>query len=226
MSGLEVLRALRSGETLARPETLTIVYTATASSEFVQTCEDMGADGVFLKPQSFAQLRRKLEKMVAAKNAETAGQTNTHGQQHPADLNKNAMPCPQKENLSSRADANTAQSHACESAVWNRNAALEALDNDAEVFKSLVAVLAGELHERLAALDAALADADEELLRRTAHACKNSAGIMRLDQLRAAATAAEVAETSHLPDAARALRKAMIEASLVLAAEQNQEQAD
>ena len=49
---------------------------------------------------------------------------------------------------------------------------------------------------------------------------------MRLDQLRAAATAAEVAETSHLPDAARALRKAMIEASLVLAAEQNQEQAD
>ena len=226
MSGLEVLRALRSGETLARPETLTIVYTATASSEFVQTCEDMGADGVFLKPQSFAQLRCKLEKMVAAKNAETAGQTNTHGQQHPADLNKNAMPCPQKENLSSRADANTAQSHACESAVWNRNAALEALDNDAEVFKSLVAVLAGELHERLAALDAALADADEELLRRTAHACKNSAGIMRLDQLRAAATAAEVAETSHLPDAARALRKAMIEASLVLAAEQNQEQAD
>ena len=109
--------------------------------------------------------------------------------------------------------------------MWNRNAALEALDNDAEVFKSLVAVLAGELHERLAALDAALADADEELLRRTAHACKNSAGIMRLDQLRAAATAAEVAEASHLPDTARALRKAMIEASQVLAAEQNPEQA-
>ena len=99
-------------------------------------------------------------------------------------------------------------------------------DEDCPLWAWRLAVLAGELHERLAALDAALADADEELLRRTAHACKNSAGIMRLDQLRAAATAAEVAETSHLPDAARALRKAMIEASLVLAAEQNQEQAD
>lgn len=41
MSGLEVLSALRKGETLARPETLAIVYTATASSEFVQTCEDL-----------------------------------------------------------------------------------------------------------------------------------------------------------------------------------------
>ena len=59
----------------------------------------------------------------------------------------------------------------------------------------------------------------------TGHACMGVA-VQGLDQLRAAATAAEVAETSHLPDAARALRKAMIEASLVLAAEQNQEQAD
>lgn len=225
MSGLEVLRALRNGETLARAETLAIVYTATASSEFVQTCEELGADGVFLKPLSFAQLRCKLEKMVAAKSAETARQIKTV-QQQSADWDKNAMPCIQKEELSSRPDANTAQSHAREPAVWNRNAALAALDNDTEVFKSLIGVLAGELLERLAALDAALAAADEELLRRTAHACKNSAGIMRLDQLRAAATAAEVAEADHLPDAARALRKAMIEARQILAAEQSAEQAD
>ena len=221
MSGLEVLHALRNGETLARAETLAIVYTATASSEFVQTCEDLGADGVFLKPLNFAQLRCKLEKIFAAKNAESVRQT----KKQPSNLDKSALPYPQKESASSQTDASTVQSHTSEPAVWNRNAALEALDNDAEVFKSLVAVLAGELHERLAALDAALADADEELLRRTAHACKNSAGIMRLDQLRAAATAAEVAEASHLPDTARALRKAMIEASQVLAAEQNPEQA-
>lgn len=220
LSGLEVLRALRNGETLARAETLAIVYTATASSEFVQTCEDLGADGVFLKPLNFAQLRCKLEKIFAAKNAESVRQT----KKQPSNLDKSALPYPQKESASSQTDASTVQSHTSEPAVWNRNAALEALDNDAEVFKSLVAVLAGELHERLAALDAALADADEELLRRTAHACKNSAGIMRLDQLRAAATAAEVAEASHLPDAARAFRKAMIEASEVLAVEKNPEQ--
>ena len=114
----------------------------------------------------------------------------------------------------------------CKTDIWDRNAALEALDGDEDVLISLANVLEHELHERLQTLDAAIAMGDFEQLRRTAHACKNSAGIMRLDQLRAAATAAEVAETSHLPDAARALRKAMIEASLVLAAEQNQEQAD
>lgn len=72
----------------------------------------------------------------------------------------------------SQPDANDAKSSNSEAAVWNRKAALDALDNDAEVFKSLVQVLADELNERLAALDAALTVGDEEQLRRTAHACK------------------------------------------------------
>ena len=109
--------------------------------------------------------------------------------------------------------------------MWNRNAALDALDNDAEVFKSLVQVLADELNERLAALDAALTVGDEEQLRRTAHACKNSAGIMRLDQLRAAAAEAESADSSCLPEAAAVLRKAIIEARNILAAEQKPDEA-
>lgn len=225
ISGLDVLGALRNGETLAPAETLAIVYTATASSDFVQTCENMGADGVFLKPLSFAQLRCQLEKIVAAKNAETTRQARSEGQQEQVNGDKNAMPSPQKEILQSLPDKNETEVPTNETAVWNRKAALEALDNDAELFKSLVGVLASELHERLAVLQAALAASDEDLMRRTAHACKNSAGIMRLDLLRAAATAAEFADFSHLPEAARALRKAMIEAQQVLAAEQNPEQA-
>ena len=225
MSGLEVLRALRNGETLAHAETLAIVYTATASSEFVQTCEDLGADGVFLKPLSFAQLRSQLEKLVAIKNAKSTKQALSAQLQKTANLGKNAKSCAQKENTTSQPDASEAKSFNCEAAVWNRNAALDALDSDAEVFKSLVQVLADELNERLAALDAALTVGDEEQIRRTAHACKNSAGIMRLDQLRAAAAEAESADSCCLPEAAAVLRKAIIEARKILAAEQKSEEA-
>ena len=87
------------------------------------------------------------------------------------------------------------------------------------MFKSLVQVLADELGERLAALDAALTVGDEEQLRRTAHACKNSAGIMRFDQLRTAAAEAESADSNCLPEAAGVLRKAMIKARNILEAE-------
>ena len=81
MGGLEILGALRKGETLAPAQTLAIVYTATASSEFVQTCEYLGADGVFLKPLSFAQLRSQIEKIVASKNVEAKNLSNPAEQQ-------------------------------------------------------------------------------------------------------------------------------------------------
>ena len=219
MSGLEVLGAVRKGETLAHAETLAVVYTATASSEFVQTCKTLGADGVFLKPLSFAQLRCQLEKIVAAKKAETACCATPTQQVEPAAWDKNAMGCAQKEDMLSQPDKNEAQSATSQTALWNRNAALEALDNDTEVLKSLVEVLGGELHERLAALDAALAATDMEQIRRTAHACKNSAGIMRLDPLRAAAAAAESAENRDLARAAQVLRAAIVEGKKALETE-------
>ena len=219
MSGLDVLAAVRKGQTLTHAETLAVVYTATASSEFVQTCEALGADGVFLKPLSFAQLRCQLEKLVSSRSRR-------QGQQAEAPKkDKNALHCTQKDCSQSQPDDHGDSQQTSQTAVWNRNAALEALDNDAEVLKSLVEVLAGELTDRLAALDAALAAANWEQIRRTAHACKNSAGIMRLNQLRTAAEAAETADVSKLPEAARSLRTAMVEAGNVLAAEQNPAQA-
>ena len=209
MSGLDVLAALRKGETLAQAATLAVVYTATASSEFVQTCESLGADGVFLKPLSFAQLRHQLEKILASR-------ASTQRQQADATpAHKSATPCLQNDASQSRQDAPATD----EPQLWNRNAALEALDNDASVMQSLVEVLAGELRERQAALDAALAAADWEQLRRTAHACKNSGAVMRLDQLRAAAAAAESAEAGHLAEAGHTLRQAMAAAIKTLDAE-------
>ena len=209
MSGLDVLAALRKGETLAQAATLAVVYTATASSEFVQTCESLGADGVFLKPLSFAQLRHQLEKILASRGS-------TQEQQADAiPAHKSATTCLQNDASQSRQDAPATD----EPQLWNRNAALEALDNDASVLQSLVEVLAGELRERQAALEAALAVADWEQLRRTAHACKNSGAVMRLDQLQAAAAAAESAEAGHLAEAGQTLRQAMAAAIKTLDAE-------
>ena len=83
---------------------------------------------------------------------------------------------------------------------------------------SLANVLEHELHERLQTLDAAIARGDFEQLRRTAHACKNSAGIMKLDHLRAVATATEDAQSATISEEAQKLRTAMQEAAQVLAA--------
>ena len=220
ISGLEVLATLRKGETLAQPETLAVVYTATASSEFVQKCEDLGADGVFLKPLSFAQLRHQLEKIIAAKHA-VVGQATQTQPAGPQNLDKAAM-----SNTNNNSKQSINDTDASQPAVWNRNAALEALDNDAVVLKSLVEVLAGELRERLAALEMALAAGNDEQIRRTAHACKNSAGVMRLDRLRLVAATAETATASDLPEAAHALHKAMLEAGEALAAEQHADKAE
>ena len=220
ISGLEVLATLRKGKTLAQPETLAVVYTATASSEFVQKCEDLGADGVFLKPLSFAQLRHQLEKIIAAKHA-VVGQATQTQPAGPQNLDKAAM-----SNTNNNSKQSINDTDASQPAVWNRNAALEALDNDAVVLKSLVEVLAGELRERLAALEMALAAGNDEQIRRTAHACKNSAGVMRLDRLRLVAATAETATASDLPEAAHALHKAMLEAGEALAAEQHADKAE
>ena len=209
IGGLEVLAALRKGETLAHTATLAVVYTATASSEFVETCETLGADGIFLKPLSFSQLRQQLEKIVASRGSSQGQQAGT------IVPDQCAMPCTEENCLPSRPVKRTDG----ELRLWNRNAALVALDNDATVLKKLVEVLAGELSERLAVLDTALATADLEQLRRTAHACKNSAGVMRLDRLRAAAAAAESTDVSSFAQAAQTLRYAMTEAMEVLHAE-------
>jgi len=213
IGGLDVLRALRNGDTLSPAETLSVVYTATTSDSFLRKCEELGADGVFLKPLSFEQLRHELEKLVTAKSADCSGRPKTVAQVKTAIANR-------PENAVTEHQSADIQ---CKNVVWNRNAALEALDGDEDVLKSLANVLEHELHERLQTLDAAIATGDFEQLRRTAHACKNSAGVMRLDHLRAVATATEDAQSERISEEAQKLRTAMQEAAQVLAATVEQE---
>ncbi|MGV6995146.1 ATP-binding protein [Desulfovibrio sp. QI0430] len=216
IDGLDVLRALRNGDTLSPAKTLAVVYTATTSDSFLRKCEELGADGVFLKPLSFQQLRHELEKLVTAKSAEKS--TGCPGKPQNVTQEKNAMP-----NISETANTeHQSFDIQCKSLVWNRNAALEVLDGDEDVLKSLANVLEHELHERLQTLDAAIATGDFEQLRRTAHACKNSAGVMRLDHLRAVATATEGAEAGAIAEEAQKLRSAMQEAVQALTADVEQ----
>lgn len=216
IDGLDVLRALRNGDTLSPAKTLAVVYTATTSDSFLRKCEELGADGVFLKPLSFQQLRHELEKLVTAKSAEKS--TGCPGKPKNVTQEKSAI-------ANMPETANTEHQSfdiQCKSLVWNRNAALEALDGDEDVLKSLANVLEHELHERLQTLDAAIATGDFEQLRRTAHACKNSAGVMRLDHLRAVATATEGAEAGAIAEEAQKLRSAMQEAVQALTADVEQ----
>ena len=212
IDGLDVLRALRNGDTLCPAKTLAVVYTATTNDSFLRRCEKLGADGVFLKPLSFAQLRNELEKLVAANSADCPGRPTSvaQGRNAMANIPETAVYQP---NLTDNQNKN---------AVWDRNAALEALDGDEDVLKSLANVLERELQERLQALDAAISTGDFEQLRRTAHACKNSAGVMRLDHLRATAAATEGAETATIAEEAQKLRSAMQKAAQVLAADMKQ----
>lgn len=213
IGGLDVLRALRNGDTLSPAETLSVVYTATTSDSFLRKCEELGADGVFLKPLSFEQLRHELEKLVTAKSADCSGRPKTVAQVKTAIANRPETPVTDHQSADIQ----------CKNVVWNRNAALEALDGDEDVLKSLANVLEHELHERLQTLDAAIETGDFEQLRRTAHACKNSAGVMRLDHLRAVATATEDAQSERISEEAQKLRTAMQEAAQVLAATVEQE---
>ena len=216
IDGLEVLRALRNGDTLSPAKTLAVIYTATTSDTFLRQCEALDADGVFLKPLSFKQLRHELEKLVTAKSAEKS--TDCPGKPKNVTQEKSAI-------ANVPETANTEHQSfdiQCKSLVWNRNAALEALDGDEDVLKSLAHVLEHELHERLQTLDAAIATGDFEQLRRTAHACKNSAGVMRLDHLRAVATATEDAQSAHISEEAQKLRSAMQEAVQALTADVEQ----
>lgn len=216
IDGLEVLRALRNGDTLSPAKTLAVVYTATTSDTFLRQCEALGADGVFLKPLSFEQLRHELEKLVTAKSGEKS--TDCPGKPQNVTQEKSAI-------ANMPETAVTEHQYAeiqCKAEIWNRNAALEALDGDEDVLKSLANVLEHELHERLQALNIAISTGDLEQLRRTAHACKNSAGVMRLDHLRVVATAIESAESGAIAEEAQKLRSAMQEAVQALTADVEQ----
>lgn len=97
-------------------------------------------------------------------------------------------------------------------ALWNRPAAMDALDHDLQLLTQLAGVLRGDLRTRDAELEAALAAGDDVCLRRLGHAVKNSAGTMRFDALRERACHVEKAQKADLGQAVTRMRAALREA--------------
>lgn len=96
-------------------------------------------------------------------------------------------------------------------ALWNRQAAMDALDDDPQLLTQLAGVLRGDLRIRDAELEKALAAGDDACLRRLGHAVKNSAGTMRFDVLRARACHVEQAQKPDLGLAVTRMRAALRE---------------
>lgn len=97
-------------------------------------------------------------------------------------------------------------------ALWNRQAAMDALDGDLQLLTRLAKVLREDLRIRDSELEAALAAGDDVCLRRLGHAVKNSAGTMRFDVLHARARHVEKAQKADLALAVAQMRAALREA--------------
>lgn len=199
-SGLEVLEAIRNGETRASKRQKAIIYSAAVDASLLRRAEALGADAVLSKPLSFEQLRHELKKVFGAetgKGGAALGKKSSHG------------------NIAAES-AETSVCGGTGSSVWNRTAALDAVDNDENLLNCLVEVLRKDLRERGAEMDEAVVAGEAEKLRRMAHACKNSAGVMCLGPLREAAEKAEKAADQDLLQKVADMRAAMKQALRVL----------
>lgn len=185
--GLEVLRRIRRGETAVPQDQRVALYTAALDNEAEELCRELRPDIILLKPLSFAALRQGLAALLEGHGSAREGEER-------------------------RAPARRTKPCAAEPRLWEREAALTDMDGDMETFLRLLAVLREDLRNMLARLEKVVSARDAQELRRLAHACKNSAGTMRLARLCAAASLAEKAEEAHLNAAASGLAHAMREA--------------
>ncbi|SDF83463.1 hypothetical protein SAMN05192586_11519 [Desulfovibrio legallii] len=195
-SGLEVLEAVRAGQTAAPQDQKILLCTASPAMTEAPEARRRAAlaDGLLRKPCSFAALHRALAALrspAAPLSAAAArSEADAPGTKAPCALLPDAAP-----------------------PVWDRKAALEAVDNDPALLSRLAAVAAQDLRARADAL-AALPPKPTALpeLRRLAHACKNTAGSLCLGPLRRAAAALEQARAEDAPAARAALAAALREA--------------
>lgn len=201
-SGLDVLREIRHGRTLLPADQKVALYTAALDEDARLACKGLQPDAVIIKPLDFASLSQRLALLMDtstgnAPDTATADAPSQTAQELPMPPKPDALP------------------------VWDASAALAAMDGDREIFVRLLAVLQQDLLRMREELATALAPAGGPdatgSVRRLAHACKNSAGTMRLDRLHAVAALAEKAEQQHLPQAGQELLAAITQALDLLA---------
>lgn len=207
--GLDVLERIRQGRTGAPAGQCVVLYTAALDAEAQERCRGLRPDDILFKPVSFALLRQRLAALPTARgNGATLAQEDT------------SMP---EKNISASLEKAIAgdgreNTDDIELPPWDREAALAAMDGDAAIFTHLLAVLRDDLGNMLDQLVEAVTAGDRKNIRRLAHACKNSAGTMRLMRLHGAAALTEKAEDAALDARAGKLERAMREALALLEA--------
>ena len=207
--GLDVLERIRQGRTGAPAGQCVVLYTAALDAEAQERCRGLRPDDILFKPVSFALLRQRLAALPTARgNGATLAQEDT------------SMP---EKNISASLEKAIAgdgreNTDDIELPPWDREAALAAMDGDAAIFAHLLAVLRDDLGNMLDQLVEAVTAGDRKNIRRLAHACKNSAGTMRLMRLHGAAALTEKAEDAALDARAGKLERAMREALALLEA--------
>ena len=213
MSGLDVLQAVRLGHAAVPVLQKTVIYTAALDAEDRRRCKDLRADLVLLKPLTFAVLRKKLSSLLGAEGSAHALRCQPEYSapaEYPASAGHSALAAPRGRETKAEGDLDPQGEEAL--ALWNRQAAMDALDDDLQLMTRLAGVLRGDLRIRDAELEAALAAGDDACLRRLGHAVKNSAGTMRFDVLRARACHVEQAQKTDMEHAVTEMRAALREA--------------
>ena len=207
--GLDVLERIRQGRTGAPAGQCVVLYTAALDAEAQERCRRLRPDDILFKPVSFALLRQRLAALPTARgNGATLRQEDTSVPEKNISVGR-------EKTIAGDGRANTDD---IELPPWDREAALAAMDGDAAIFAHLLAVLRDDLGNMLDQLVEAVAAGDRKNIRRLAHACKNSAGTMRLMRLHGAAALTEKAEDAALDARAGKLERAMREALALLEA--------
>ena len=207
--GLDVLERIRQGRTGAPAGQCVVLYTAALDAEAQERCRRLRPDDILFKPVSFALLRQRLAALPTARgNGATLTQEDTSVPEKNISVGR-------EKTIAGDGRANTDD---IELPPWDREAALAAMDGDAAIFAHLLAVLRDDLGKMLDQLVEAVAAGDRKNIRRLAHACKNSAGTMRLMRLHGAAALTEKAEDAALDARAGKLERAMREALALLEA--------
>ena len=182
-----------------------VLYTAALDAEAQERCRGLRPDDILFKPVSFALLRQRLAALLTARgNGTTVTEENA------------GMPGKTSQSAGRKPPETARRADDTELPLWDREAALAAVDGDAAIFARLLAVLRDDLGNMLGQLMKAAAAGDRKNIRRLAHACKNSAGTMRLMRLHGTAALTEKAEDAALDARAGELERAMREALTLL----------
>ena len=151
-------QAVRLGHAAVPVLQKTVIYTAALDAEDRRRCKDLRADLVLLKPLTFAVLRKKLSSLLGAEGSAHALRCQPEYSapaEYPASAGHSAIAAPRGRETKAEGDLDPQGEEAL--ALWNRQAAMDALDDDLQLMTRLAGVLRGDLRIRDAELEAALA---------------------------------------------------------------------